>query len=322
MPFRRQHLRYFVTVAQEGQITRAAAKLHMAQPALSQAIAQLESELGVGLLERQARGVKLTSAGEAFLPKALAVVDREHEVELTGQALARAAQGVLALGFVGPPPTMSIPHLFAAFAADHPDVEIHLRDLSFPRGSTLSWLEEVDVAFCHRPALEPGVRTQTVSLEPRGIITHRSHPLADRDSLGVADVLDETFVSYHPDVQAAWAGFHSLDDHRGKPARLTAARALIPPQMLAIIASRRAITTVPASDADFILKVLRGVVAIPLHDAHPAVLALVWRNDNHNPLVEALAAIAENLAERRPLQLWRGAQTDDARRSSERRFRP
>jgi hypothetical protein len=88
-----------------------------------------------------------------------------------------------------------------------------------------------------------------------------------------------------------------LDDHRGEPARLTAERALIPPQMLAIIASRRAITTVPTSDADFILKVLRGVVAIPLHDAHPAVLALLWRQDNHNPLVQALAAIARNLAE-------------------------
>jgi len=294
MPFRRQHLRYFVTVAQEGQITRAAAKLHMAQPALSQAIAQLESELGVGLLERQARGVKLTSAGEAFLPKALAVVDREHEVELTGQALARAAQGVLALGFVGPPPTMSIPHLFAAFAADHPDVEIHLRDLSFPRGSTLSWLEEVDVAFCHRPALEPGVRTQTVSLEPRGIITHRSHPLADRDSLGVADVLDETFVSYHPDVQAAWAGFHSLDDHRGGPPRSTTGdEVLTSLQMLGTMTTRRAVGAVPLRDAQLAQGGVAEVVAIPLRDADPAVLSFVWSEHNPHPLIRSLVAIAE-----------------------------
>ena len=60
-----------------------------------------------------------------------------------------------------------------------------------------------------------------------------------------------------------------------------------------MIASRRAITTLPGSDAAFILKVLRGVVAIPLRDAHPAVLSLVWRRDNHNPLVEVLAATAK-----------------------------
>jgi LysR family nitrogen assimilation transcriptional regulator len=63
MSFRRGHLRYFVTVVEERQITRAAAKLHIAQPALSHAMAQLEAELGVQLLERHARGVTPTAAG-------------------------------------------------------------------------------------------------------------------------------------------------------------------------------------------------------------------------------------------------------------------
>ena len=70
MPLRLEQLRYFVTVAEEGQMTRAARKLHLAQPALSQAIAQLESELGIDLLVRHARGVTLTPAGETFVPKA------------------------------------------------------------------------------------------------------------------------------------------------------------------------------------------------------------------------------------------------------------
>jgi len=63
------------------------------------------------------------------------------------------------------------------------------------------------------------------------------------------------------------------------------------------MAARRAITTVPASDAAIILKILRGVVTIPLRDAHPAVLSLIWRRSNHNSLVQTLATLAANLCE-------------------------
>jgi len=90
MAFNRDHLRYFVAVADEGQITQAARRLFMAQPALSQAISQLESELGLRLLDRHPRGVTLTDAGEAFLEKARAAVDSEIEVRRTAETLARA----------------------------------------------------------------------------------------------------------------------------------------------------------------------------------------------------------------------------------------
>src|SRR6476469_6650933 len=98
MPFRPGQLLYFVTVAEEGQVTRAARKL---------AIAQLEGELGLQLLERHARGVTLTAAGEIFLPKARAAVDSEREVEQAGRSLSRVTDGTLDVGFVGPPPTIS-----------------------------------------------------------------------------------------------------------------------------------------------------------------------------------------------------------------------
>src|SRR6266849_6022370 len=133
MTFKRGQLRYFVTVAEEGQITRAAAKLHIAQPALSQAIAHLEADLGVALLQRHARGVTLTSAGEAFLPKARAAVASEREVEFAGESLTRATRGVIELGFIGPPPTMNAPQLFEAFSGARPEVQVSLRDLPFPR---------------------------------------------------------------------------------------------------------------------------------------------------------------------------------------------
>ena len=295
MPFKRGHLRYFVAVAEEGQITRAARKVHIAQPALSQAIAQLEADLGVELLTRHARGVTLTAAGEAFLAKARIALAADDDAAQTARWLARATRGAMDVGFVGPPPTLTAPELFTAFAESYPDAEVSYRDLSFPCGTTLSWLEEVDVAFCHLPAADPDVDIQAVRLEPRVVVAHDSHPLAQRAELTVADVLDETFLSYRSDVQPAWAGFHSLDDHRGGPPRTTTIeRAANTMQMGGIMASGRGITTLPRCDAMLAEQVL-PVVAIPLSDAHPAVLSLTWRREVQNPLVQALVAFAGNL---------------------------
>jgi len=297
MPFKQRHLRYFVTVAEERQITRAARKLHIAQPALSQAIAQLESEIGIELLERHSRGVTLTPAGEAFLVKARIALAAGDDAADTARWLARAARDAMEVGFVGPPPTLNAPELFAAFEDSHPDAKVSFRDLPFPCGATRSWLGEVDVAFCHLPTVGPGVDVQAVRLEPRAVVAHNSHSLARRTELTVAEVLDETFLSYHPDVQPTWAGFHSLDDHRGGPPQATTVdRAATTMQMGGIMASRRAITTLPLCDARLAQQVL-PVVAIPLSDADPAVLSLVWRRENHNPLVHALVAFAANLAE-------------------------
>jgi DNA-binding transcriptional LysR family regulator len=130
--FSQGQLRYFVTVSEEGQITRAAKRLHLAQPALSQAIAQLESELGVELLTRHPRGVALTDAGKAFLVKARAVLAAEAETSQTALALKRAATDTLAIGFIGPPPTLSTPELFRAFAERHPQATSPTWTFRFP----------------------------------------------------------------------------------------------------------------------------------------------------------------------------------------------
>jgi DNA-binding transcriptional LysR family regulator len=296
MSFKTDQLHYFVTVADEGQITRAARKLYIAQPALSQAISQLESDLGLQLLERHPRGVRLTPSGEAFLDKARTVVARERDVELTAKSLARAARGVLEVGFIGPPPPMTAAALFGAFGAAHPDAEISFRELPFPRGTTRSWLETVDVAFCQSPERDERIGIQPVRVEQRWLVAPASHPLSGRQEVVVEQVIDEAFIGYHPTVQPGWAGFHSLDDHRqGPPRALTEDHVATSLEMLGLLTGTAAITTLPAADARLISQILPGVAAMPISDANSAAVSLVWDEEDPHPLVSALLETARDL---------------------------
>ena len=293
MPFKRNHLRYFVTVAEERQMTRAAAKLQIAQPALSHAIAGLESELGFQVFVRHARGVTLTAAGETFLEKAQQVIAAETDAAHASQSLARAAQGTIEFGFVGSPPGLDSPGPLEVFAETYPEIDVRYRELPFPSVPTSSWLSEVDVAVCHLPPADPDIWARALRREPRAVLAPKRHPLAQRPELTVAEVLDETFIGFHPSIEPAWAGFWSLDDHRGgSPRRVTADRAVSVQEILASLAVRRAITTVPASVARVIPNLLTGVVAIPLRDAEPSSIMLVAHKDRRNPLVASLLAFA------------------------------
>jgi DNA-binding transcriptional LysR family regulator len=293
MPFRRGHLRYFVAVVEEGQITRAAVKLHIAQPALSQAVGQLESELGVQLLIRHARGVTLTSAGERFYEKARLAVAADTDARETAQAMARSETGAVEFGFLGAPPGIDSPASLTAFSDAHPAIQIRYRDLPFPSTPTSSWLSEVDVAVCHLPPADPNVWVEPLRREPRVVLARSDHPLAGRHELSVQDVIDETFIGFHPSVEPAWAGFWSLDDHRGgPPQRVTVDRATNPQEVLASLAARHAITAVPAAVARVIVSVLPTMVALPLRDATPSAIVLVGHKGHRNPLVATVVSFA------------------------------
>jgi DNA-binding transcriptional LysR family regulator len=297
MQFRRGQLDYFVAVVEEGQFTRAAGRLHIAQPALSKAIAQLEAELGVKLLERHARGVSVTPAGAQFYEKARAAVEAASDAMHTAESLTRVREGTIDFGFIGAPPGLDSPASLEAFGHAHPKIDIRYRELAFPGTSTASWLADVDLAVCHAPPADPGVWAQPLRLEPRVVLAPSRHPLAECRQLRVEEVLEETFISFHASVDPEWAGFWSLDDHRGGPAgSLTADHALNPQEVLASLAVRNAITTVPAAVAAILSNVLSGVVAIPLSDAAPTAIMLVGRHDRRNPLVVALLTFARRLS--------------------------
>jgi DNA-binding transcriptional LysR family regulator len=293
MPFRPGQLHYFVTVAQEGQITRAARKLHIAQPALSQAIAQLEADLGLKLLDRHPRGVTLTAAGEKFLEKAVAAVAADSDALQTAQSLARAQTGVIEFGFLGTPPGLDSPAPLAAFAETHPSIDIRYRDLPFPSRPTSAWLSEVDMAVCHQPPPDPRIWTQLLRKEPRVVLAPKRHGLAARAELTVAEVLEETFIGFHASVDAGWAGFWTLNDHRGgPPTAVTPDRAANAQEVLASLAVRQAITTVPAAVGRVLVNVLPVIVAIPLLDAEPSSIMLVGHENRVNASVAILLAFA------------------------------
>lgn len=310
MQFRPGQLHYFVTVAEMGQITRAAKHLHMAQPALSQALAQLETQLGVKLLDRHARGVTPTPAGEAFLVKARAVLSAEADAAATAKSLARITDGVLELGFIGAPPMVAAPELLGAFARAYPQAEVSFRELRFPTSATAQWLANVDLALCFSPVAHREVATLTLWREPRAVLLGRAHPLACAEELELADVLDEPFYGHAPDIDPAWAGFWSLDDHRGAPpAQVTDDHPSNSLELIATISSGRATRAFASTTAQTIARLLGELVAIPLRDAAPAECALAWRAADSSPLVEAFVETSQRLyaGERAELRAAAGA---------------
>jgi DNA-binding transcriptional LysR family regulator len=290
-----RQLRYFVTAAEEGQLTRAAEKLHLAQPALSQAIGRLEAQLGLKLLERRARGVEVTPAGRAFLEKARATLEAADDVDATARSWARAQLGQLRMGFMSLTPPMMAGALFDRFAAARPEVTIEWRELGYPAVDARLWLRDVDAALIWFAPSGHGIAKQVIRTSPLVAAVSDRHHLAGRTRLTVADVLDETFPGVASSCDPGWLANWGLDRYRGAPARRTADAGNTPNEVASIVSSGRAITTVPIEVAAGFTHL--GLQAIPLVDAAPALLTIVWPDDVSNPLVDQLAVIARQAFE-------------------------
>jgi DNA-binding transcriptional LysR family regulator len=284
-----RQLRYFVAVAENGQLTDAARRLQIAQPTLSQALAQLESQLGVGLLERHTRGVRLTDAGRVFLVKARAAVAAADEAAEAAHAFGRAESRVLAVGFEQLPLTRWAA-IFQQLCQAQPGTRLRWEPLDFPL-ERRSPIEEVDVGLLTEPTPRPDLSSLILYREPRAVVMAATHPLAGRRELTVADVLDETWPGCHPAIDRRWRSFWTLDRERGGPARMSQERITSAAQGIELVASGQAIATVPVSMAEGFAH--PGIVGVPVVDAGPASLALVWRTNQENPLVDALVRIAE-----------------------------
>jgi DNA-binding transcriptional LysR family regulator len=286
-------LHYFVEVAEAGQISRAAKRLFIAQPALSQAISRLERRLGLELLHRHPRGVTLTPAGRIIFEKARVAVTAGAEALATARSLSRGQGGVLEMGFLSSPPPLLAPGPLEVFRAANPGARVCFRELGFPVAPVTDWLSEVDLALCYACPPREGVEVMPLWIEPRAVLLHASHRLAGAGELLVSEVLDETFYGNHPATDPDWAALWSLDDHRGEPPlRLTDDTPANALEMVAAITAGRAVTAVPTTVAETIAGVAPSLSVRRLSDAAPVSCGLVWRAEPTNPLTAAFVEAA------------------------------
>lgn len=196
-----RHLRYFIVVAEEGHITRAAERLGMQQPPLSQRIKAIERELDVQLFRRKARGVELTEAGHAFLDNARAMLAQyDHTFEATRRT-ARGEQGRLCVGVTPTGPFHPfVPRVIRAFREAFPLVSLKLEECLSPELLKRLRNEQMDAAFLRTPMAEPeDLVINSLLDEPMVVALPSAHVLAQNDGdtvLSLKDLAGETFIVY------------------------------------------------------------------------------------------------------------------------------
>jgi DNA-binding transcriptional LysR family regulator len=184
-----RHLRYFVAVAEECHFGRAAERLHMAQPPLSQAIRQLETEVGATLLHRTTRRVRLTDAGAAYLTQARAILASVDEAGHRARLVAAGAIGHLALGCVGSATYSVLPQLSRHLSRELPGVEFSFRgEMLVPDQIAALRSGEIDVALLRPPVADASLAVTTLRRDRLVVALPADHPLTDRSRLTPQDL--------------------------------------------------------------------------------------------------------------------------------------
>ena len=281
---------YFVAVAEELHFGRAAERLHISQPSLSQQIRRLEQQLGVTLLDRNSRNVRLTRAGEAFLREGRrALAQAQRAISATRAAGAE----IMTVGFYGSAGRALLPAVLTAFHERQPVTEVSVREILF--GSLEEILDgKVDVAFTRLMPDQTELEVEIIATEPRVLALASAHPLAAHETLTFADLRGESFI-VNPMVPLGGPPARWLTEQRrhGLPGRV-AAEARSPQEIMALVGAGRGVCLVPAAAA--IHDPRPDVVYVPVTDAEPAVVSLTWPPDRSSPMVKAFIATAREVA--------------------------
>jgi len=193
-----RHLRYALAIAEERHFTRAAQRLGIGQPPLSQQIKLLEQELGVQLFHRLTRGVELTEAGEAFMPHAQGAIAAAEQAATAAKRAARGEIGGLSIGFTSSASfNPMVPRIIGRFRERHPDLSIKLVEQTTSRLLEALTDNSVDIAFL-RPALgdTDGLVTRRLPDEKLWIALPARHRLAGRSQIDLVDLAGDPFILY------------------------------------------------------------------------------------------------------------------------------
>jgi DNA-binding transcriptional LysR family regulator len=277
--------RQFVVVAEELNVRRAARRLGMSQPPLSQAMRRLEDELGVELFDRAARRFRLTEAGTALLPEARSALEQAARAVDAARRAARGLSGVLRVRYVGAAAYGVLPEVVRGFRRAHPDVELELLEATTAAQVDALRRAAADVGFV-RPPVAGGdeLRTETVAREPLVVALPADHPLGSGGAVALRDLADEGFVSFPP---AEGPALHALLAAACRDAGFTmrvAQQAVQMHAIVALVAAGLGVALVPASVRRLGLP---GVVYRPLEgSADLSVdLAVVWRRGDPSSVV-------------------------------------
>jgi DNA-binding transcriptional LysR family regulator len=289
-----RHLRYFVAVAEELSFTRAAERLHIGQPPLSQQIQALEAEVGAQLLERNKRWVRLTGPGKLFLEDARRMLALAEQAKETARRAQRGEAGELRIGF-----TFSTPFtpLFASmvrrYRQQYPGVV-----LTFIEMTTLRQLEklearELDLGFVRSVSvpIPDTITLTTLRTDPLRLVLPADSPLAAQESVSVKDLEGLPFVIFPQD---AGTGIHPQLFRLCRAAGFTpqiAMEAGEPSTIIGLVAAGCGISVLPSSFEGIHME---GIVYRPLADAAATTaLLLARRTDGGGPLVEAFVGLAD-----------------------------
>jgi LysR family hca operon transcriptional activator len=288
-----RHLRYFVAVAEEGSLlTAAQRRLHTSQPSLSRQIRDLESEVGVKLLERQARGVALTAAGRIFLDHArLALL----QVDAATDGARRAEQPekpVLSMGFLAGQEVVWLPHALRILREEAPEAEITLCSQSSPELALGLMRGKLDVAFLRPETQTSGLSFKFLAKEPLIAVLPADHRLTSRKKIRPQDLAREIYVSSARTSPVLKSVIEDYASKVGITLRAEYEGENLPSAM-SLVTSTGGVTLISLYAQNMLTP---NVVARALDDVPPTIdLVLGYNNANTTPLLLRLLSRADEL---------------------------
>ena len=288
-----RHLRYFLVLAEELHFGRAAARLGIAQPPLSQQIQRLEQLLDARLFDRTSRRVQLTDAGRAFLAEAHRVMEGIRSAIEAARRAGRGEVGELRVAFAATVMFLALPRIIREFRDRFPLVHLDLREM--PTGPQLDGLRagDIDIGFVREPLPDSELEVVTVMQEPLRIAVNKSHPLAARPTLAVRDLADQPFVLFPQELAP---GLHA------QVLALCQAAGFTPN---VVEESRELYTSVSLVEAGLGVSILpasveklgwRGVRYRPIPSAAAQTrIAAAWRRDRERPVIGAFMQVVREL---------------------------